>query len=387
MKYFANPVSNSGTRYSRFTSDQEALMWVDETIIYARAGSGGAGSSAVKFGCGRQHAGPSGGSGGNGGSVVLVADESLNTLLSFRGLSCYRAENGENGDCGYHNGCAGKDLEIKVPTGVIVRDNSTNVLVAELIEHNQRVVIAKGGNGGRGNAAMRVKGERVVGSPAEGGQKKFLRLELKMVADIGLIGKPNAGKSSLLNAVTNANPKIADYPFTTIVPNLGMCHTRNLFAGKNIDWGSDKEAMILADIPGLLEGAHAGVGLGKGFLRHVERCDILLHVIDCSAVDPVNDFLTINNELMLFSKVLAEKSQIVVLNKIDLFHDSERLLEVMKEFQHVMSHSRILAISASKKENVDELMSRCHSFLKKIRSISQSATNISENLPNRVDSY
>jgi GTP-binding protein len=357
---YANPVTAESNNLRGDITEKEAFLWFDEALVYVRAGSGGSGSNAVKFGKARQHVAPSGGNGGNGGDVIFEVDNSFNTLLGFRGKSFYRAENGDDGDLEYANGLNGDDCIVQVPKGTIVRDNITNEIITELSDDRQKVIIAKGGIGGRGNAALKTKNEKGGSLPPQGGEKKWLKLELKLVADIGLVGVPNAGKSTLLDAITNAKPKIAPYPFTTIVPNLGVCDVSKHDNGLN-------EGMTIADIPGLLEGAHKGVGLGRGFLRHVERCKIIIHIINGDSMDPVADFNAINRELQLFSPTLAMKPQIVVLNKIDLL-TNEQQEKLLNNIKTNMKHSRLLAISAAGRVGLDILIEKTYLFLKKIKS-------------------
>ena len=351
--------------------------------------------------------GPIGGSGGNGGSVVLVADRRFNTLMRFKGSASFKAENGMDGACGFANGRFGPDCVVEVPPGTVVRDNSTGNVVGELSYHNDKLVVAMGGLGGQGNAAAsgkaggggKGKGNvRIACQPPQGGERRCLKLELNLVADVGLVGIPNAGKSTLLDAVTNARPKIAAYPFTTIVPNLGVCDVSAANYApiplspprqQNTDSSNDAPApapttdpmkrssgkqtllgqtMVLADIPGLLEGAHRGIGLGRGFLRHVERCKIIIHVINGDSADPAGDLRAINRELQLFSPALARKPQIVVLNKIDLPHVAARQTELMRALRGEMSHSRLLPISAAARIGVGELVRKTWNFLKKVES-------------------
>jgi GTP-binding protein len=328
----------------------------DEAVVYVRGGSGGHGSNAAKFGKARQHMAPYGGSGGNGGSVYLVADSSLNTLRGFSKFRSFRAENGLNGDKEYKNGVFGKDTEVQVPMGAIVYDNSTNAKLAEITADSPRALIAKGGRGGKGNAAINKKGEKPGCTPPEPGEKKWLRLELKLLADIGLIGFPNAGKSTLLKAMTNANPKIADYAFTTLVPNLGVCE---------IDEDPSK-TLVVADIPGLIEGAHMGIGLGKEFLKHIEKCKILIHVINGCSENPVEDYLTVNKELIFASSLLAKKPQIVVLNKIDLVEVQEKEQQLSESLQKVLPHQRFLVISAKERRRIDDLKVKTWNFYQKV---------------------
>jgi GTP-binding protein len=357
---FANPVTSGGSKYSADITEEDAFLWFDEAIIYVRGGSGGSGSNAYKFGKGRQHTAPIGGSGGDGGSVKLVADSSINTLLGFRGQSSFKATNGEDGDLEYANGLSGSDFMVTVPTGTIIRDNSTGTTIGELHENGQILEVAIGGKGGKGNSVLRTKGEKIVCTSPTGGDRRWLRLELKLVADVGLVGVPNAGKSSLLDAITNAKPKIASYPFTTIIPNLGVCQVSSSNDGK-------AEAMVIADIPGLIEGAHEGTGLGKRFLRHVERCSMILHIVNGDSEDPVQDYLTINEELRLFSTTLAMKPQVVVLNKVDLPHVEAKQEDIMRRLRAVMPHSRLLAISAAGRVGVDALVERTYKFLSKVK--------------------
>lgn len=357
---FANPVNQEGSNYRGDITEQEAFQWFDEALIHVRAGSGGHGSSAVKFGKARQHRGVTGGSGGNGGSVIFTVDPSTNTLLGFRGKTGFRADNGDDGDLEYANGLNGKHFYLAVPRGTTVSDNATNEVIGELTREGQELVVANGGLGGRGNAALKTKGEKSVATPPQGGEKLWLKLELKLVADVGLVGVPNAGKSTLLDAVTNARPKIASYPFTTIVPNLGVCR---------IDGGRKEggEEMVIADIPGLLEGAHEGVGLGRGFLRHIERCKMIIHIVNGDSEDPIGDFNAINRELQLFSPGLATKPQVVVLNKIDIPEVADKQEQLVAQLRESMGHSRLLVISAAGRMGVKDLMDRTGSFLGKIK--------------------
>jgi len=358
----ANPVNADGNQIRGDITEDEAFLWFDEALIHVRAGSGGAGSSAVKFGKNRQHIGPSGGSGGNGGNIYFTVDPSFNTLMGFRGSSSFKAENGQSGDCEFRNGLNGKDFYVSVPKGTLLRDNSTNEIIGELTHEKQKLLVAKGGLGGRGNAALQSKIEKMKPSSAEGGQRRWLKLELKLVADVGLVGVPNAGKSTLLDATTNARPKVAPYPFTTIVPNLGVCEVDGPGSAEN-----GGATMVIADIPGLLEGAHKGVGLGRGFLRHVERCKMIIHIVDGSSADPIGDFNAINRELQLFSPTLAIKPQVVVLNKIDLPEVSSKQNELLEGLQASMSHTRLLAISAAGRIGVSDLVQRTYRFLTKIK--------------------
>lgn len=366
----ANPITREGSNYRGDISEEEAFQWFDEAHVYVRGGSGGAGAATFKFGKNRQHAAPSGGSGGNGGNIIFYVDKNFNTLFGFRGRASFKAEHGQPGELDYLNGLDGSDFRVPVPLGTVVYCNETGNLIGELVASNQELIVAKGGIGGKGNAAQtqRVRGEKAVATPPTGGEKQWLRLELRLVADIGLVGMPNAGKSTFLDAVTNAKPKIADYAFTTIVPNLGVCEVAG---GK----GKGGDAMVIADIPGLVEGAHKGTGLGRGFLRHVERCELILHIVNGDSADPVADFKAINKELLLFSPTLASKPQVVIVNKVDLPAVSDKLNCLMQALREDMSHKRLLSMSAAAHVGLDEVIERTYNFLRKLKTESNAALN------------
>lgn len=267
--------------------------------------------------------GPDGGDGGKGGDIILVANMHINTLYMFQHQSKFRAEDGKKGAINNQHGRNGADRIISVPAGTIIYDEATHAVLGDLVEDGQSLVICKGGRGGRGNPHFmnsRVQAPRTAekGEPPE---VKDLHLELKLIADVGIIGQPNAGKSSLLAAVTNAQPKIANYPFTTLEPNLGVAAL------------DDDNQLILADIPGLIEGAHEGVGLGYAFLRHIQRCRVLIHLLDGSVENPLSDYSQINSELALFDPHLAEKPQVVVINKIDMPEVQENLKKIKASFK------------------------------------------------------
>ena len=358
----ANPITQSGSNYRGDITEEEAFLWFDEAKIYVKAGSGGAGASTFKFGKARQHVAPSGGSGGDGGNVIFYGDDSFNTLFGFRGRSSFHAEHGEEGALDYANGVKGGDTRIAVPVGTLVYCNETNTPIGEISKKNQELVVAAGGFGGKGNAAptQKIRGEKSVATPPSGGQKRWLRLELKLVADIGLVGVPNAGKSTFLDAVTDAKPKIASYAFTTIVPNLGVCKV-----GGGQEEGGD--AIVIADIPGLVEGASNGTGLGRGFLRHIERCYMILHIVNGDSEDPIGDFVAINKELQMFSPLLASKPQVVVLNKIDIPEVEIEIESLKEKISKVMTHKRLLTMSAAGHINVKEVIERSNKFLKKLK--------------------
>ena len=322
---------------------KKKMKFLDKAKIRVISGHGGNGMVAWRREKYVDKGGPAGGDGGRGGDIYFVADENMSTLLDFKIKSVFKAPSGENGGIkGMHGACA-KDLFLKVPIGTIVRDTKTGNIIADLTEHEQKVLIAKGGRGGRGNARFATAQKRAPQfcEPGEPGIERILELELKLIADIGLLGMPNAGKSTFISAVSSAKPKIADYPFTTLVPNLGVV--------KKSDGGS----FVIADIPGLIEGASEGVGLGHEFLRHVERCRFLVHIVDLTAENPVENYKIINNELKKHSEGLANLYQILVLNKIDaiLEEDLERL---KNEFKPLAKD--IFTISAVTKQGLDDLL-------------------------------
>lgn len=295
------------------------MKFVDEVRIEVKAGDGGDGAVAFRREKYVEKGGPSGGDGGNGGSVIFAVDPQLTTLLDYRYQQHHQARAGGHGmgsDC---NGSNGEDLTLRVPVGTLIRDLETGDVIADLSQPQQRVVVAKGGRGGLGNMNFATSTRQTPRFAQDGtpGEHKHLQLELRLLADVGLLGYPNAGKSTLISRISRARPKVADYPFTTLVPNLGVVAYK------------DGLSFVVADIPGLIEGASEGVGLGLQFLRHVERCRVLLHLVDLSAVvegrDPVHDFDVINKELARYSPALATKPQVVVANKLDLPHAREAL--------------------------------------------------------------
>ena len=294
-------------------------MFVDEAEIYVKGGNGGQGCVSFRREKYIPKGGPDGGDGGRGGDVIFKVDEGLNTLQPFRHKKKFVAKNGEHGRGKNQHGKSGKDLIIKVPPGTLIRDLDTNLIIADLTEPSQVFIAARGGRGGKGNARFATSTNQAPRFAQDGqkGQERRLRLELKLLADVGLVGAPNAGKSTLLSRCSAARPKIADYPFTTIIPQLGV-----------VEIESDK-SFVMADIPGLIKGAHKGAGMGVSFLKHIERTSILLHVIDVSVgfEEALNTFNLIQNELLSFHKDLAEKEILIALNKIDVAdkEDVERL--------------------------------------------------------------
>jgi GTP-binding protein len=294
-------------------------MFVDETRITVKGGDGGNGCLSFRREKFVPKGGPDGGDGGDGGSVILVADPELNTLLPFRYETIFKAERGRHGEGANRTGRSGSDLTVKVPVGTLVLDVSGEVALGDLALAGDRLVVARGGHGGRGNARFASSTNRAPRrhEPGIEGEERILRLELKLLADVGLVGFPNAGKSTLLSRISAARPKIADYPFTTLAPMLGVAYA-----------GGDR-TIVVADIPGLIEGAHAGAGLGDRFLRHVERCRVLLHLVDPTSYrGSVEDAIdAIDRELASYAPELADKPQILVLTKKDALQDEEPVAE------------------------------------------------------------
>jgi len=426
----------------------------DEATILVRAGSGGQGASTYKKGMGGQNGRPDGGNGGTGGDVILVVDDSLNTLAglslyaykvnSFGGSGAaatannrrqqqqqsqsqqlrhksFRAEIGCDGGRQLKSGRYGSDITIRVPPGTIVHElveneygdedlvelgtlllpensetdgdddaNDTAVITrrarssaSSYLPSTTSLVVVRGGEGGEGSGInQKGRGLQRPRLPPKGGEKRKLRLTLKLVADIALVGVPNAGKSTFLSKVTRAKPRIADYPFTTVIPNLGVWVPPELFTGGVSSGGTGGNGLVLCDVPGLIEGASRGIGLGHAFLRHVERCSIILHLVDATSSDPLRDFKMLNGELIKYGTgQLARMPQVVVINKIDTFNDYENnsdcnsnngknnklsLEELEVQLKNAMSHSRLMKMSAKEEEGVDELMKRLAVFVKKV---------------------
>ena len=303
------------------------MHFIDEATIHVKAGDGGNGCVAFRREAHVPRGGPSGGDGGGGGSVVVVADPQLTTLLDYKYRRHYKAKRGEDGRNKDQYGKAGDELALRVPVGTVVHDADSGEKLADLDQPGARFVAARGGTGGQGNIHFATAWNRAprVSTPGTAGEERVLRLELKLLADVGLLGFPNVGKSTFIARVSRARPKIADYPFTTLVPNLGV-----------VDLGDDRQ-MVIADIPGLIEGAAEGAGLGHRFLRHVERTRVLLHILDASALagpdrDPLADFDTLNRELKLYAPDLAERPQVVALNKADVTEVRDQADELSRAF-------------------------------------------------------
>ncbi len=341
-------------------SEREEGLFFDEVTIDVKAGDGGNGVVAFRREKYVPFGGPSGGSGGRGGDVILVVDPHLNTLIGFRRRKRFEAERGQHGSGKDQNGRAGEDAIVRVPPGTVVRDARTGELLADLVAPGQEIVVARGGRGGRGNAAFASSTNQAprFSERGEKGEERRLRLELKLIADVGIIGEPNAGKSTFLASVTAARPKIADYPFTTLTPNLGVALI-------------DDRALVLADIPGLIEGAHAGAGLGDRFLRHIERTRLLIHLLDGSKENPAADFEAINRELREFNPALADKPQLVGFNKMDLPAAQEQLPRVREELSS--RGIEVFPISAATGEGVRDLLSRAVQLLDVLPRVEQIA--------------
>ena len=298
------------------------------------------------------HGGPDGGDGGKGGNIIFMVNDHMNTLQLFQHKTHFIADDGKKGGSNNQTGHGGLDLTIEIPAGTLIYDADTGEVLADLVEKGQKLVLCNGGRGGKGNPHYKNSRNQAPRTAEKGepGEEKNLRLELKLIADIGIVGMPNAGKSSLLAAVTNARPKIANYPFTTLEPNLGVV---------NLD---DKTSLVLADIPGLVEGAHMGVGLGDSFLRHIQRCRVLIHLLNGESDDPLADFAQINSELALFDAQLGEKPQLVVLNKMDNPEVEPKFAGLQKKFK---KHGyQLLSISALARTNLTDLMWKAAQLLR-----------------------
>ena len=332
-------------------------MFTDYAKIKVKSGNGGNGAITFRREKYVAAGGPDGGDGGKGGDVYFVVDKDLNTLLDFRFKKNFKAEDGKNGEGSHRYGKSGEDLYIKVPRGTVIKDAETEKVLADLSEENQKELLFEGGRGGKGNSHFATSTRQAprFAQDGEKGIEKELILELKLLADVGLLGYPSVGKSTFLSKVTSAKPKIADYHFTTLVPNLGVVK------------GEFGDSFVIADIPGIIEGASEGVGLGLQFLRHIERTRLLLHIIDVSGMegrDPEDDFYKINEELKKYSEKLSKRKQIIVANKIDIMQDNtlyEKLEKVAKE-----NNLEIYKISGATGEGLKELLTRVSALLKEL---------------------
>lgn len=318
------------------------MQFLDKSKIKILSGRGGNGMVAWRREKYVDKGGPAGGDGGAGGDVYFIANSNMSTLMDFKYKSVFKAEEGVNGRSKGQHGRCGKDLYIKVPIGTMIRDLKTGNIIGDLVNHDDTILVAKGGRGGRGNARFATSQKRAPQfcEPGEPPIERDLELELKLIADVGLLGMPNAGKSTFISVISSAKPKIADYPFTTLVPNLGVVTKPS------------GDGFVVADIPGLIEGASDGIGLGHEFLRHVERCRFLVHIVDLTQENPMGNYKKINLELKKHSERLANLYQIIALNKIDAV-EKEDLKKYLKEFKKVSKD--VFAISAVTGENVEAL--------------------------------
>ena len=329
------------------------FMFYDQAKIYVKGGDGGAGAVAFRREKYVPEGGPSGGDGGRGGNIIFVGDEGLRTLVDFRYQRHYKGDRGDHGQAKNMSGRSGEDSILRIPVGTVVLDDASGELIADITEHGQRVVVAAGGRGGRGNARFMSNTNKAptLAENGEPGVERWLRLELKLLADVGLVGFPNVGKSTIISKVSAAKPKIADYHFTTLIPNLGVVDLE------------DGQSFVMADIPGLIEGAHTGAGLGHEFLRHTERTRLILHVLDISGSeerDPLEDLRIIQEELRLYSPELAVRPVIIVANKMDIpgaEENLQRLKEAVEESQEVFS------VSAATGEGLQALIYRIAQLL------------------------
>ncbi|HEY9850123.1 MAG TPA: GTPase ObgE [Leptolyngbyaceae cyanobacterium] len=311
------------------------MQFIDQVEVEVQAGKGGDGIVAFRREKYVPAGGPSGGNGGKGGSVYLVASQHLQTLLDFKYNARFRGEDGGRGGPNNRTGANGDDCTVQVPCGTAVYDAETEELIGDLLETGQTLCVAKGGKGGLGNQHFLSNSNRApeYALPGLPGERRLLRLELKLLAEVGIIGLPNAGKSTLISAISAARPKIADYPFTTLVPNLGVVKK------------PDGDGAVFADIPGLIEGAHAGIGLGHDFLRHIERTRVLLHLIDVTAEDPIADYQTIQDELAAYGRGLPERPQILALSKMDAVSPDMNVNAIASELK-TLSDRPVFTISA-----------------------------------------
>ncbi len=326
------------------------MKFVDEAKIFVKAGDGGGGAIAWRREKFIPRGGPAGGDGGDGGDVILEVDPQLSTLLDYRFIREHKARSGEKGHGNDMNGTNGTDKVLKVPRGTLVKDAATGEVLADLSGDVTRIVIAKGGRGGLGNMNFATSTNQAPRYAQDGtkGEEKELILELKLLADVGIVGYPNAGKSTLISVISRARPKIADYPFTTITPNLGV-----------VSWRGER-SFVVADIPGLIEGAHAGAGLGHQFLRHVERCRVLVHLVEGAnpepGREPAKDFRAINEELKLYSKELAKKPQVVAVTKVDLPEARAAGEKWKKAMGKRARPVKVHLVSAATREGLDALL-------------------------------
>ncbi|WP_455099412.1 GTPase ObgE [Peptostreptococcus stomatis] len=335
-------------------------MFIDKARIFVKAGNGGNGAVSFRREKYVPAGGPDGGDGGRGANIIMVADTGLRTLMDFKYKKKYSAQHGEDGSKKKRAGKNGEDLILSVPEGTVIRDEKTGLIIADLKKAGDKAVVARGGYGGKGNQhfANAVRQAPAFAKSGTDGQERWITLELKMIADVGLLGFPNVGKSTFLSVVTSAKPKIANYHFTTLTPNLGVVQTRH------------GESFVIADIPGIIEGAADGVGLGHDFLRHVERTKVLVHIVDISGIegrDPIDDFEKINEELRLYNEKLASRPQIVVANKSDLLFD-ETIYENFKKTMEEKGYE-VFKMSAVTRDGVDQVIDRVIQLLNEVEDV------------------
>lgn len=330
------------------------MKFLDQAKIYIQSGHGGAGCISFRREKYIEYGGPNGGDGGKGGSVYFEAVENLNTLIDFRYRQHFKAPKGQNGMGSEMTGAKGEDIIIKVPVGTEVLAEDGETVIVDMVEPGQTFLIAKGGDGGRGNMQFKTSVNQAprYAEPGWPGEEMWVWLRLKVIADVGLIGQPNAGKSTFLSVVTKARPKIADYPFTTLHPNLGVA------------WVDDYE-MVIADIPGLIEGAHEGIGLGDRFLKHVERCAAFLHIVDATVDDVVSEYSVIRRELDLYNDILAQKPEVIVLNKIDALTAEE--VEAKVNSLSDATGKRVFAMSAIARQGIFDCLREVNKYITRQR--------------------
>lgn len=326
-------------------------MFIDESVITVKSGNGGDGAATFRREKFVQFGGPDGGDGGKGGSIIILADPNMNTLLNFKTIKRIESQNGSKGMGAKCAGRNGEDVIIRVPVGTMIRDYESNKLLLDMNKANEQVVFLKGGDGGKGNVHFKNsirKAPRISESGKPGIELK-IKLELKLLADVALVGYPSVGKSSFINKISGANSKVASYHFTTLKPKLGIAKV------------DEDHSFVVADIPGLIEGAHKGIGLGDKFLRHIERCRVIIHIVDISEIDgrsAIEDYFKINEELEKYSKKLASKPQIVVLNKIDMLYDDKKIEEFSKAI-----NKEVLTMSVIANEGISEVIKKAYELL------------------------